>query len=146
MIWLTKLLRKISTGANPGDKYLPALVRQPNMTKEELEGRIAARSSLTEGDVANCFKNFGYEIVEAVSSGRSIETEIGIFQVRLESVASDTLEQVTTDNVKKVNVRFLLASRYRRSLAKSALKFAFVDVTPKGHQEVSEGSEGVEQP
>ena len=67
MMWLSKIIRKITTGLNPGDKYMPALVRQPNMRQKELEQRIADRSSLSEGDVANVIKNMGMEMAQAFS-------------------------------------------------------------------------------
>ena len=72
MMWLSKIIRKITTGANPGDKFMPALVRQPNMRQKELEERIADRSSLSEGDVANVIKNMGMEMAQAFDNVSNI--------------------------------------------------------------------------
>ena len=138
MMWLSKIIRKITTGMNPGDKFMPALVRQPNMRQKELEQRIADRSSLSEGDVANVIKNMGMEMAQAFANGRSVETEFGLFQVQLQVKTSDTLEEVTTDNVIKVNVRFYPSKSSQKVYQKGNNQFMFVDVTLKGHQEKSE--------
>ena len=138
MMWVTQVIRKIVAGLNPGMKYFPALVRQPNMSKDELERKIAGRSSLTEGDVANVFKNFAFELAEATANGRSVETEIGIFQVQLQVKGSDTLEEVTTDNILKVNIRYIPSKKILSVYKKENNQFTFVDVTLKGHQEKSE--------
>lgn len=138
MIWLTKLRRRISTGTTPGVKFLAKLVRPQNMTQNELCRRISNTTSLSEGDISNVIKSMKFEFELAFSEGRSIETELGIYQVQLKVKACDTLEEVTTETVEKVNIRYLLPKSIRRSLDKKMLNFAFVDVTPKGHQEVSD--------
>ncbi|MBP1644772.1 MAG: domain fused to wHTH, Ig, or Glycine-rich motif [Bacteroidetes bacterium] len=135
MLWLSKIIKKIMTGANPGQKYMPALVRQPNMRQKELEERIADRSSLSEGDVANVIKNMGMEMAQAFANGRSVETEFGLFQVQLQVKTSETLEEVSTDNVIKVNVRFYPSKSSQKVYQKGNNQMMFVDVTPQGHQE-----------
>ena len=138
MMWLSKIIRKITTGMNPGDKYMPALVRQPNMTKDELEREIADLSSLSPGDVSNVFKNLKIVLGKSAQNGRSVETEIGIFQVQLQVKGSDTLEEVTTDNILKVNIRYIPSKKIQSVYKKENNQFTFVDVTLKGHQEKSE--------
>ena len=138
MMWLSQIIKKITTGLNPGMKYFPALVRQPNMTKDELEREIADLSSLSPGDVSNVFKNLKIVLGKSAQNGRSVETEIGIFQVQLQVKGSDTLEEVTTDNILKVNIRYIPSKKIQSVYKKENNQFTFVDVTLKGHQEKSE--------
>lgn len=135
MLWLTKIIKKISTGLNPGMKFLPALVRQPNMTKNEVEQEVADLSSLSPGDVSNVFKNFGRVLGKSAQNGRSVETEIGIFQIQLKVTSANTLEELTVDNVLKVNIRYIPSKEVQKSYKKENNQLMFVDVTPSGHQE-----------
>ena len=135
MLWLTQIIKKITTGANPGMKYFPALVRQPNMTKDELEREIADLSSLSPGDVSNVFKNLKIILGKSAQNGRSVETEIGIFQIQLKVTAANTLEELSVDNVEKVNIRYIPSKDVQKTYKKENNQFMFVDVTLQGHQE-----------
>ena len=135
MMWLSQIIKKITTGLNPGMKYFPALVRQPNMTKDELEREIADLSSLSPGDVSNVFKNLKIVLGKSAQNGRSVETEIGIFQIQLKVTAANTLEELSVDNVEKVNIRYIPSKDVQKTYKKENNQFMFVDVTPKGHQE-----------
>lgn len=138
MIWLSKIQRKIVTGATPGIKFMAALVRTPNMTQDELEERIANSTSLAPGDVASVFMSLRFEIGMSIANGRSVETSFGLFQSQLKVKAVNTLEEVTADTVEKVNIRYYPSKKMQKFYEKSSNKFEFVDVTPKGLQDPNE--------
>ena len=138
MIWLKKIKKLITTGYNPGEKYMAQIVRTPNMSQDELEQRIANSTSMTAGDVSNALKAFAYELGMAVASGRGVVTSVGTYQVQLKVKAVSTLEEVTTDTVEKINIRFYPNKSLQKAYEKAGNKLEFVDVTGKGYQDPSE--------
>ena len=129
----TKVSRLISTGANPGLKFIGVISRNGTMSEDQLIERIAAASSLAEGDVLSCLRQMQLEIASATLNGITVQlNQLGSFIPYLKAYAMDDIDAVDASSIKRVKVNFYPNVRFKNKLKNA--KFEYRNPAPKGLQ------------
>lgn len=130
MINYAKTKRRIVVGATPGIKFLAVLVRSSKVSQEDLITRIAAASSLAEGDVLSCLRQLQIEISASVQAGASVELDqLGMFTPYLKVTVKDTIDEVDASTIKRVRVNFTPNSLFKNKLKTTAIEFKDPTIT-----------------
>jgi predicted histone-like DNA-binding protein len=121
-------LKKVSR-ANPLDRsqnkwYLTQASKGYVGTKE-IADDIAARSSLTPGDVRNVLDNLGDVLRQHLQAGYSVRLEdFGAFRVSVTSEGLDTAEALSARNVKAIKLVFQASPELKDGLANTPVEVA----------------------
>ena len=75
MINYNVVKRNISTGFNPGEKYLAVIDRSGIMTQEQLADRISEMSSLAYNDVLSALAALQMVIADATMNGITVQSQ-----------------------------------------------------------------------
>ena len=130
MNWTT-ILKKISVGTNPGEKYIAVISRNGIMSEEQLIERIAGASSLAENDILSALRALQNVITEETMNGRTVVlNQLGIFTPYLRAKAMDTAEEVDASTIRGIKVNFRPNVRFKNKL-KTAY-FEYRNPMPKG--------------
>ena len=130
MINYAKTKRRIVVGTTPGIKFLAVLVRSSKVSQEDLITRIAAASSLAEGDVLSCLRQLQIEISASVQAGASVELDqLGMFTPYLKVTVKDTIDEVDASTIKRVRVNFTPNSLFKNKLKATAIEFKDPTIT-----------------
>ncbi|MFA6199660.1 MAG: HU family DNA-binding protein [Bacteroidales bacterium] len=122
--------RRIVVGATPGIKFLACLVRSSKVSQEDLITRIAAASSLAEGDVLACLRQLQIEISSAVRAGQSVELDqLGTYTPYLQVTTKDTEEEVDASTIKRIRVNFVPNSIFKSKLKATPIEYKNPTIT-----------------
>ena len=130
MNW-TSILKKISVGTNPGEKYIAVISRNGIMSEEQLIERIAGASSLAENDILSALRALQNVITEETMNGRTVQLDqLGNFTPYLKAKAMDTAEEVDASTIRGIKVNFKPNVRFKNKL--KAAYFEYRNPMPKG--------------
>ena len=131
MINYNVVKRNISTGFNPGEKYLAVIDRSGIMTQEQLADRIAEMSSLAYNDVLSALAALQMVIADATMNGITVQLDqLGNFTPFIKSTAVDAIEDANTESIKRLRVNFYPNVRFKKKLKSSGFMFKYP--VPKG--------------
>lgn len=132
--------RKISVGANPGDKYLAVISREKTVDFDTIADQIAESSSMSKGDVMAVLQQLEQQMSIHLMRGASVRLGmLGIFQPAIKAMAVSEKELVTADTIKKMNINFRPSPWLRKKM--SEFKKVLVKLEVKGYV----GEEGEEE-
>lgn len=101
---------KIIPRKNPSDhsvKYY-GVQRSTQIAADQFIENIVQTNTVTKADVLAVLASIKQELVGCIRNGQSVTLgEIGTFRFTLKSKGALTRDKFTTDNIKKVHVRFL---------------------------------------
>ena len=127
----TSIMKKISVGANPGEKFIAVISRNGVMTEEDLIQRIASASSLAENDILSAIRALQMVITEETMNGTTVQlNQLGNFTPYLSAKAMDTAEEVDASTIRGIKVNFRPNVRFKNKL-KTAY-FEYRNPMPKG--------------
>jgi predicted histone-like DNA-binding protein len=133
MIKYVKVRRRISTGTNPGNKFLARLFRGNDVSIDQLCQEITESTTLTYPDVLACLKAFEINIAKHIQNGSAVKFNIlGAFIPKIKAKAMNTLEEVDATTIKSASCRFFPSVDFKRSLSKT--NFVEADLNIKGIQ------------
>lgn len=131
MIYYTKVKRNITTGYNPGEKYLAVISRNGVLTQEQLADRIASASSLAYNDVLSAIAALQMEIVDATMNGVTVRLDqLGNFTPYLEAKAMGTEIEADSTSINRTKVIFFPNVRFKNRLKSTG--YIYRDPMPKG--------------
>lgn len=94
------------------------------VTLKQLSKRISNACTVNPVDVKAVLAALEQVVIEAISAGDSIRLgELGMIRPTITSSASERIEDVSADNIKKVNVRFLPSAFIKRELNNGGVTF-----------------------
>ena len=97
---------KTSKDENAEVRYFARVKSISTLDEEELVSRISERTGLANGVVASVLRDSMTEVVNLVTLGYNVQLpSLGIVYLTFRSKSSPTAEEVTTDSVKKFNIR-----------------------------------------
>ncbi|MDR0972006.1 MAG: HU family DNA-binding protein [Bacteroidales bacterium] len=118
MIYYTKNRRKITVGVAPGFKFIAKILRNEDITEQQIVEKIVKSSTLSEGDVLSCLRNLQLVMTEYLTSGSTIRLEnLGTFTPYLESKACESIDEVTENSIKGVKIRFIPNVRFKKQVS-----------------------------
>ena len=127
----TSIMKKISVGTNPGEKFIAVISRNGVMTEEDLIQRIASASSLAENDILSAIRALQMVITEETMNGTTVQlNQLGNFTPYLSAKAMDTAEEVDASTIRGIKVNFRPNVRFKNKL-KTAY-FEYRNPMPKG--------------
>lgn len=128
-----RVLRKIVTGLNPGNKFLVIKKKTKKVKINQIYDDMTDLSSLSRGDIKNAIDNFFFVMGKYFKDGRGVDLdEFGEFSVTLNARSVNTLEEANADTIKRVNVTFRLGKKLREELRSEPKTLGSLEV--KGYQ------------
>lgn len=132
-IGYVRVKRRIAVGATPGIKFFAQIKRGRAVNFEKIATMIAATSSMSEGDILGVLKQLETILSWQLLDGQPVKLGIiGTFYPSISAKACDTLEEVTTDTIRKVYCSFR-PSTWLKVQFKEAKK-SLEDLEVKGYQ------------
>ncbi len=126
-----KVKRKISTGANPGEKWVARIFHNETVGFEKIAEMISETSTLSAGDILNTLKQLETVVIWQILQGNPVELGyLGKFYFKITAKAVDTLEEVTAETITRKYVRFRPSKMFYKKLRET--KTTFVDLDIKG--------------
>ncbi len=130
---ILKVKRRISTGTNPGEKWLARIFHNETVGFEEIAEMISETSTLSAGDILNTLRQLETVVTWNLLQGNPVELgDLGKFYFKITAKAVDTLEEVTAETITRKYVRFRPSKRFYKKLRET--KTTFVDLDIKGLQ------------
>ncbi len=115
-----KVLKKISVGKDPGDYYVVQIANEGTVTKEQVLKFIAKDGTTSASDMEIMFGALADAIEENVNMGRGVKLgSLGTILPDIKTHTSATAEEVTSANIQKVSVNFLVNPDFRREMTKA---------------------------
>lgn len=121
-------------------KYVLALPRKNAWDMETVSGLIAGRTTLSKAEVEFVLRELEDVMVEALELGAGVELgALGKVKPSLSSAAVDTKDDISLENIRKVNLIYKPSKRIKRTL--KGLKFEINRRKPLSDSD-NKGSEG----
>ncbi len=125
-----KVKRMISTGQNPGEKYLARIFRGQDVMIEQIANDISGSTTVSYPDVLACLKAMEIHVAKYVTAGQAVKFGLlGAFIPSISAKAVASAEEVTAESIRRARCRFYPSAEFMRSLAKS--KFELADLAVK---------------
>ena len=126
-----KVKRKISTGLNPGEKWMARIFHNETVGFEKIAEMISETSTLSAGDILNTLKQLETVVIWQILQGNPVELGyLGKFYFKITAKAVNTLEEVTAETITRKYVRFRPSKMFYKKLRET--KTTFVDLDIKG--------------
>lgn len=133
MISYVKVKRTITTGDNPGTKYLARIWREKMVEYDEVCEQISLQSTASKADVKAVLQALIEVMKFNLLRGASIRLDgFGIFQPALTAEAQDTLEAVTPETIRKAYINFRPYAKFSKDM--KGVQFEERDLQVKGIQ------------
>ncbi len=123
---------------NPRDpegprKFYPSLQTDGRVTIRTLAMEAADRSSMSEADSYASIANLWNLIPRHLAEGKIVDLDdFGVFKLSITTEGSDTLEGVTSRNIKSIGVRFIPGPAFMEILARVQFEKVANDKTTTG--------------
>ena len=118
-----KTKKKINVGSNKGERYVLAMAPQNKITSDEVCQYIGKNSSISEQDIKILMRALADVINENIEIGRGVNLkDLGVFSPNFKSSGSDTVEDVSAQNIEQVVVNFRPAAKFREEMDNAPVK------------------------
>lgn len=133
--YIIKPRRNVSNGTV---KFYPTIANSTPMTLDDVVAQIEKQSTVSSADVKATLDALETVIVNALKNGISVRLgDLGSFRATLATSGQTDRALVTTNDIKRVRVRFTQSGSLARSLRKDNCRFAL-----QGSAEAEEEGEG----
>ena len=130
MIKYVKVKRFIGVGEFPGDKYLARILRSNDVSMDQLCEEISESTTVSYPDVLACLKALEITVSRHIMNGSAVKfAYLGSFIPAIKATAMLELDDVDASTIKTVRCRFNPTPEFKRSLAKTKLSEADLNVT-----------------
>lgn len=117
MLSYIKVKRKITTGTNPGNKFLAVLWRSNDVTINQVAEEISEATSLSVADVEASLSALEMVIKRHIKNGEAVKfPRLGHFIPCISAKAQNTADKVTADTITKKGVRFYPTVAFRKKM------------------------------
>lgn len=117
----------ITTNVGKGKKtgYV-ARIHVPGMTSQkDIIRRLAYAMSIEEADAALFVDEFANQLAEAMTSGQNVKLEgFGTFMLSAKTKSAASADEVSADNIQKLNVNFRIDTEFKKQLSKVKMVYA----------------------
>ena len=118
-----KTKKKITLGSKQGERYVLAMAPQNKVTSDEVCQYIEKNSSIAEQDIKILMRALADVINENIEIGRGVNLkDLGVFLPNFKSSGSDTVEEVTAQNIEQVVVNFRPSSKFKQEMDNASVK------------------------
>ena len=118
-----KTKKKITLGSKQGERYVLAMAPQNKVTSDEVCQYIERKSSIAEQDIKILMRALADVINENIEIGRGVNLkDLGVFSPNFKSSGSDTVEEVTAQNIEQVVVNFRPSSKFKQEMDNASVK------------------------
>lgn len=118
-----KTKKKITLGSKQGERYVLAMAPQNKVTSDEVCQYIEKNSSIAEQDIKILMRALADVINENIEIGRGVNLkDLGVFSPNFKSSGSDTVEEVTAQNIEQVVVNFRPSSKFKQEMDNASVK------------------------
>lgn len=118
-----KTRKKITLGSKQGERYVLAMAPQNKVTSDEVCQYIEKNSSIAEQDIKILMRALADVINENIEIGRGVNLkDLGVFSPNFKSSGSDTVEEVTAQNIEQVVVNFHPSSKFKQKMDNASVK------------------------
>ncbi len=124
----------VTTGHNPGQKYLAKVFSPSSIDENQLADEIAAATALTRGDVRNALSAL-CEVIKRynANSVRVKLGSLGIFSPAINAQAKASLDDVTDSTIKRVYTKFRPCVELTKAMKSAGVRLRIKD--NKGYQQ-----------
>ncbi|MEE1272775.1 MAG: hypothetical protein UHM19_08295 [Bacteroidales bacterium] len=130
----SRVKRTVTTGRNPGTKYLAVLFAPQTVSTRQVAEDIAGATSLAVGDVYNAIVSLCEIIKRYNSNSTRVRLEnFGTFAPRISAQAKPTIDEVTDDSIRDVSVLFRPEITLRKKMKSAGVRLRQRD--NKGYQD-----------
>ena len=117
MINYVKVKRTITTGDNPGTKYLARLWRNEDISLDAIAKEVSNATTVSYPDMLAVLKALEISISNHIMNGSAVKFGmLGAFMPQIKAKAQNTLEDVTTETIKRVSCRFFPGPEFKKEL------------------------------
>lgn len=118
-----KTKKKITLGSKQGERYVLDMAPQNKVTSDEVCQYIEKNSSIAEQDIKILMRALADVINENIEIGRGVNLkDLGVFSPNFKSSGSDTVEEVTAQNIEQVVVNFRPSSKFKQEMDNASVK------------------------
>ena len=103
----SRVKRTVTTGRNPGQKYLAVLFAPSSIDENQIAEEIASATSLAKGDVKNALTSLCEVIMRYNANSVKVKLgSLGTFSPSIKAQAKATLDDVTDDTITRITTKF----------------------------------------
>ena len=131
MVNYVKVKRNILVGNNPGEKYVARLVRNTDVSLDELAESIANSTTITYADVLATLKALEIEISKAILSGSAVKLGyLGSFIPQMNAKSQLDIDTCDASSITRYSCRFYPSTKFKHNLKQA--KFSEKNMEIKG--------------
>ena len=98
-------------------KYYPVFKKSGNVARKELVEGMVTRASLTRQEAETAIDYLFEVLPDYLRNGRTVQLgELGYFRLTFSSEGSDTAEEVSANNIKRVKLKFICGRELREAI------------------------------
>lgn len=128
-----RIMRKISVGATPGNKFLAKIFMGEAYDFNKIAAIIAETSAMSEGDIMSVLKQLEKVISWQLLMGHPVKLGmLGTFYPGISAKAVNTFEEVTPETIRRIYCRFRPSVWLNKELREAKKSIEELDV--KGYQ------------
>ena len=127
MLKYTVVSRKNPVNSNV--KWYAQIATPEPIGIDTLSNLIAQNCTLTRHDILACLSAFQEQLINALQHGKSVRlADLGSFRVTMHSVGAPTEDDFSVGNINRLSIRFVPASKLRKSISVGASGIAFSQI------------------
>ncbi len=131
MVNYVKVRRIIHVGENPGEKFLARLVRNTDVSLDELAESIANSTTISYADVIATLKALEIEISKAILNGSAVKLGyLGSFIPQLNAKSQLDIDTCDASSITRYSCRFYPSAKFKQNLKQA--KFGEKNMEIKG--------------
>lgn len=117
------IARKHPQNPTSPKKYYATAVNEGKITLDLFAREIAARSSLTQGDIFNVLQNFVEQLLLFLRMGKSVQLgQLGTMRLSISSEGVDSKSDFSTSRIKNVHIIFTPSSTLKKEISTTSLE------------------------
>lgn len=126
MYYWNKAPITVQVGKKSKTKGYIARIHVPGTTSQkDIIRRLAYAMSIEEADAELFVDEFANQLAEALTSGQNVKLEgFGTFSLSATTKSAATADEVSADNIQKLNVNFRIDSEFKKQISKVKMKYA----------------------
>lgn len=129
MVNYVKVKRNIMVGNNPGEKYVARLVRNTDVSLDELAESIANSTTITYADVLATLKALEIEISKAILNGSAVKLGyLGSFIPQMNAKSQLEIDTCDASSITRYSCRFYPSPKFKHNLKQAKFNEKNMDI------------------
>lgn len=129
MVQYVRIKKLIQIGSSPGQKYMCRIMRNTNISLEQICEDISQATTVSEPDALAVIKALEIFIAKYVLNGSTVKLSmLGSFSPSINATAMDTLDMVDASTIRRFKCNFRPSVAFKRNLEKVSFKEANLEI------------------